>query len=110
MDSMENDELVAIRTQLTIAMLAVTQLRRKHATSVEADRLLSYIDMALARITREVHKVDALMARLEDRDAMRANPVRLRTRHPTKRQPEREEHDESVADSAERADHSSESL
>jgi len=85
-------------------------LRRKHAMSAEADRLLSYIDMALARITREVHKVDALMARLEDRDAMRANPVRLRTRRPMKRQPEREEHDESVSDSAERADHSSESL
>ncbi len=50
------------------------------------------------------------MARLEDRDAMRANPVQLRTRRPTKKQPEREEHDESVSDSAERVGHSSESL
>lgn len=110
MDITEHDELVAIRTQLTIAMLAVTQLRRRHATSADADRLLSYIATALARITHEVHKVDALMARLEDRDAMRANPVQLRTRRPTKKQPEREEHDESVSDSAERVGHSSESL
>ncbi len=94
MDTTEHDELVAIRTQLTVAMLAVTQLRRKHADSVDADRLLAYVATALVRITREVHKVDALMARLEDRDAMRADPVRLRTRRRTGEQSERDANDE----------------
>jgi len=108
MDTTEHDELVAIRTQLTVAMLAVTQLRRKHATSADTERLLSYVATALARITREVHKVDALMARLEDRDAMRADPVRLRTRRPAGRPPERGEHDEPVSGSAGRSGHSPE--
>ena len=80
MENTEHDELVTIRTQLTVAMLAVTQLRRKHADAADADRLLAYVSTALARITREVRKIDALMARLEDRDAMRADPIRLRTR------------------------------
>lgn len=80
MDNPEHDELVTIRTQLTVALLAVTQLQRKHAGSTDADRLLTYVATALASITREVRKIDALIACLEDRDAMRANPVRLRLR------------------------------
>lgn len=84
MDSAEHDELVTIRTQLTVALLAVTQLQRKHAGSADADRLLVYVATALASITRGVRKIDALIARLEDREAMRANPVRLRVRHHSK--------------------------
>jgi hypothetical protein len=94
MDSAEHDELVTIRTQLTVALLAVTQLQRRHTDSADADRLLAYVSTALARITREVCKIDRLMARLEDREAMRANPVRLRTRRHTGDDQERREHGE----------------
>jgi len=80
MNNPEHDELVTIRTQLTVALLAVTQLQRKHASSADADRLLVSVATALAPITCEVRKVDALITRLEDREAMRANPVRLRVR------------------------------
>lgn len=110
MDITEHDELVAIRTQLTVAMLAITQLRRKHATAADAERLLAYVATALARIAHEVHKVDALMARLEDRDAMRADPVRLRTRRTISRPPERGERDEPTTGGMERSGHSSETL
>ncbi len=106
MDDTEQDELVAIRTQLTVAMLAVTQLRRRHADSTDAERLLAYVATALARINREVHKIDALIARLEDRDAMRADPVRLR--RPLRRtggQPERKGRDEPIPPSTEQSDY-----
>jgi len=109
MDSTEHDEMVTIRTQLTVALLAVTQLRRKHADSADADRLLAYISTALARIAREIHKIDALMARLEDREAMRANPLRLRVRGHGGDQ-ERGERDESSRHRAERADSPSQTL
>ncbi|MDQ2783925.1 MAG: hypothetical protein M3Y58_02855 [Chloroflexota bacterium] len=78
MDTPEHDELVTIRTQLTVALLAVTQLQRKYADSADASRLLVYVATALAHITCEMRKVDALIACLEDRDAMCADPVRLR--------------------------------
>jgi len=89
MDTTEHDEFVTIRTQLTVAVLAVTQLRRKHAESADADRLLVYVATALARITREIRKVDALITHLEDREAMHADPLRLRVRHHTSGDQER---------------------
>lgn len=80
MDSREHEELVAIRTQLTIATLAVAQLQRRHAHSGDAARLLAHIDTALQRITREARRVDTLLAHLEDRAAIEADPLRLRGR------------------------------
>jgi hypothetical protein len=94
MDSAEHDELVMIRTQLTVALLAVTQLQRKHAASADADRLLAYVATALARINREVHKIDALMVRLEDRAAMHVNPAHPRIRCPSGVNRGPQEHDE----------------
>jgi hypothetical protein len=107
MESTEHDELIAIRTQLTVALLAVTRLRRKHADSADAGRLLAYISTALARITHEVRKVDALMAHLEDREAMRADPFRLRTRHHPHEDRERAGRDEPPTEHTKAADHPS---
>ena len=101
MDNPEHDELVTIRTQLTVALLAVTQLQRKHTGSADADRLLTYVATALTCITREVRKIDALIARLEDRDAIRANPVRLRMRRYSSSDPERRSHGEPAPHRAE---------
>ncbi|MHB8644642.1 MAG: hypothetical protein ACYDAR_02500 [Thermomicrobiales bacterium] len=94
--------MVTIRTQLTVALLAVTQLRRKHAASADADRLLAYVVTALARITREVRTVDALMTRLEDREAIRADPLRLRARRRSGEEQRRPEHGEPVPRGLER--------
>ncbi|MGI8689348.1 MAG: hypothetical protein ACR2M3_12295 [Thermomicrobiales bacterium] len=107
MDNPEHNELVTIRTQLTVALLAVTQLQRKHASSADADRLLAYVATALACITREVRKIDALMARLEDRDAMRANPVRLRARRHSSGDRERRDQSELAPHRAETREPSS---
>ncbi|GEM_PF-4438908 len=107
MESTEHDELVTIRTQLTVALLAVTQLQRKRANVADADRLLAYVATALARITREVRKVDALIARLENREAMRADRFRLRAhRHTSEDQGSREQ-GEPTPRRAERTDYHS---
>ena len=83
MDSAEHDELITIRTQLTVALLAVTQLQRRYTDSADADRLLAYVSTALTRITREIGKIDTLMARLENREALHTNPTQLRARRHT---------------------------
>lgn len=80
MDGTEHEELVAIRTQLTIALLAVAQLQRRHARSADAARLLTHVDTALQRIAREARKIDRLLAYLEDRAAIEADPLRVRRR------------------------------
>lgn len=107
MDRAEHDEMVTIRTQLTVALLAVTQLQRKHADSADADRLLTYVSTALGRITREICKIDTLMARLEDREAMHAAPVRLRTRRHTGAGHGPREHDNPLPRHAKTTDSSS---
>lgn len=78
MDGTDHEELVAIRTQLTIALLATARLQRAHAHSPDAHRLLAHVEAALRRIAHEARTVDALLARLEDREAMAADPIRLR--------------------------------
>lgn len=107
MGNPEHNELVTIRTQLTVALLAVTQLQRKHAGSADADRLLFYVATALACITREIRKVDALIACLEDREAMRANPVRLCVRRHSSGDQGCRDHGEPAPHRAETPDHRS---
>lgn len=83
MNSMEHDELITIRTQLTVALLAVAQLRRKHAESVDVDRLLKYLSTSLACIAREIQKIDMRLASLEGHEAERADTLRLRGTSPS---------------------------
>lgn len=110
MDSAEHDELITIRTQLTVALLAVTQLQRRYTDSADADRLLAYVSTALVRITREVSKIDTLMARLEGHVPMRAEPVRPgMPRHAGADYGPRE-HDEPLHHHAKREDSSSTAL
>jgi hypothetical protein len=78
MQEQEHDELVLLRTHLTVALLAVSQLRRKHADTSHAARLSAYALDALMRMRDEMKQIDALIARLEKRQAMQDDPLRFR--------------------------------
>lgn len=81
-----HEELVALRTHLTVALLSLALLRRRHAASPDAARLISHTADALSRIKDEIARLDRVLAALEDREAMRADPVRLRRRDHSRRQ------------------------
>ncbi len=61
----EYEELLALRTRLTVALLAVSQLQRKHADPVQAARLSRYALDALLDARTDLDRVDDLIARLE---------------------------------------------
>ena len=82
---MEHRTMVALRTQATIALLAFGQLRRSCPTDPDVARLARFASEALAGIRKDVARIDALIATLEDREAMAADPVRLRHRRPDTR-------------------------
>lgn len=77
MHDQEYDELVLLRTHLTVALLAVSQLRRKHADTPQAARLSAYALDALMRMRDEMRHVDALIARLERQKATRDDHLPL---------------------------------
>ena len=61
----EYDELLALRTRVTVALLAVAQLQRKHSDPAQAARLSRYAFDALLAAREELERVDALIERLE---------------------------------------------
>ena len=71
------DELVLLRTHLTVALLAVSQLRRIHADTPKAARLSAYALEALVQMRDEIAQIDSLIARVERRTAMRDDPLRF---------------------------------
>jgi hypothetical protein len=79
----EHDELIDMRTHLTVAVLAAAQLRRTVKDMPGAARCGTYLDRALDNLVEDVRKVDALVAQAEtqvpvaaDR-AVNAKPQRL---------------------------------
>lgn len=64
--SIEHTELIDMRTHLTVAMLAASQLTRKTQHLPEAVHLQGYLDQSLKSLVEDVGKVDALVAYVED--------------------------------------------
>jgi hypothetical protein len=61
----EHDELIDMRTHLTIAVLAASQLRRTVKDRPDAARFDAYLDQALTKLVDDIRKVDALVAQTE---------------------------------------------
>lgn len=61
----EYEELLALRTRITVALLAVSQLQRKHADPAQAARLSRYALEALLAARADLNRIDDLIARLE---------------------------------------------
>jgi hypothetical protein len=62
----EHTELLDMRTHLTVAMLAASQLTRKTEHMPEAIHLQGYLDQSLKSLVEDVGKVDALVAHAEE--------------------------------------------
>jgi hypothetical protein len=63
--TVEHDELIDMRTHLTVAVLAATQLRRTGRDDPDAARFDAYLDQALNNLVDDMRKVDALVAQTE---------------------------------------------
>ncbi len=62
----EHAELIDMRTHLTVAMLAASQLNRKTQHLPEVMHLQDYLDQSLKSLVEDVGKVDALVAQVEE--------------------------------------------
>jgi hypothetical protein len=67
----EHAELIDMRTHLTVAVLAASQLHRKTKDLPEATHLQCYLDQSLKRLVDDVGKVDALIAHVEAQERRR---------------------------------------
>jgi hypothetical protein len=74
----EPDSLVNMRTHLTVAMLAVTLLRRRHDEDEDVLRLCASAETALWQLNEDIVGVEAVQARDESRDASWRAHRRLR--------------------------------
>jgi hypothetical protein len=75
----EHDELIDMRTHLTVAVLAAAQLRRTVKGVPEATRFDAYLDQALDNLVEDVRKVDALVAHTEARTARPSGSATVHT-------------------------------
>src|SRR3954471_3277047 len=71
----EHDELIDMRTHLTVAVLAAAQLRRTVRDDPDAARFDAYLDQALDNLVEDVRKVDALVAHTEAQTALPDGPA-----------------------------------
>jgi len=62
----EHSELIDMRTHLTVAMLAASQLNRRTKDLPEAAHLQDYLDQSLKSLVEDVVKVDALVAQTDN--------------------------------------------
>jgi hypothetical protein len=61
----EHSELIDMRTHLTVAMLAASQLNRRTKEIPEAAHLQGYLDQSLKSLVDDVVRVDALVAQTD---------------------------------------------
>ncbi|MGI8855279.1 MAG: hypothetical protein ACR2JW_05985 [Thermomicrobiales bacterium] len=61
----EHSELIDMRTHLTVAMLAASQLNRRTKDLPEATHLQGYLDQSLKSLVEDVVRVDALIAQAD---------------------------------------------
>jgi len=78
----EHTELIDMRTHLTVAMLAASQLTRKTQHLPEAAHLQGYLDQSLKSLVEDVGKVDALVAQVEECPPIAAEAPRRRLSRP----------------------------
>ena len=62
----EHSELIDMRTHLTVAMLAASQLHRRTKNVPEAAHLQNYLDQSLKSLVEDVVRVDAMMAQADE--------------------------------------------
>jgi hypothetical protein len=62
----EHSELIDMRTHLTVAMLAASQLNRRTKDLPEAAHLQDYLDQSLKSLVEDVVRVDALIAQTDE--------------------------------------------
>lgn len=62
----EPTELIDMRTHLTVAMLASSQLDRKTRHVPDAPHLQEYLDQSLQSLVEDVERVDALVTRMTE--------------------------------------------
>jgi hypothetical protein len=62
----EHSELIDMRTHLTVAMLAASQLNRRTKDLPEAAHLQEYLDQSLKSLVEDVVRVDALIAQTDE--------------------------------------------
>lgn len=74
----EPEPLVHLRTHLTVATLAVAQLRRRHGGDADIERLCGFAATALRRVQEDLAEVQAALARHEGREESRQAHRRLR--------------------------------
>jgi hypothetical protein len=61
----EHAELIEMRTHLTVAMLAASQLNRRTKDVPEAAHLQEYLDQSLKSLVEDVVRVDALVSQTD---------------------------------------------
>lgn len=59
-------ELLDLRTHLTVALLASSQLKRKSAQTDEFVRLYCYLDRSLMQMQGDITELESLVRRLQD--------------------------------------------
>ena len=73
--TVEPTELIDMRTHLTVAMLASSQLDRKTRHVPDAPHLQGYLDQSLQSLVKDVERVDALVARVTEQQKFSTYPV-----------------------------------
>lgn len=68
--TIEHPELIDMRTHLTVAMLAASQLTRRTQHLPEAAHLQDYLDQSLKSLVEDVGKVDELIMQTEESKAV----------------------------------------
>lgn len=63
---LEHSELIDMRTHLTVAMLAASQLNRRTKDLPETAHLQTYLDQSLKSLVDDVVRVDALVAQTDE--------------------------------------------
>ena len=59
-------ELLDLRTHLTVALLASSQLKRRSARTDELARLHSYLERSLMQMQGDITELESLVQRLQD--------------------------------------------
>ncbi len=74
----EPQALIDMRTHLTVATLALAQLRRRHGDSNDVERLCSYATSAMQQLTEDITAVERILLQAEQREESRQAHLALR--------------------------------
>lgn len=71
----EHTELIDMRTHLTVAMLAASQMNRRTKDQPETAHLQDYLDQSLKSLVEDVVRVDALVAQTDGCEPAAVEPA-----------------------------------